>query len=205
MHSTYEYAFRRYFRRCLVIIVIFLFNLHVYFWILRTPHAFSPDIYGAESEYGSPIKPIGRVFIASNHWNTAKAIHDFWGNGLLALVKVLGAQNVYVSIYENGSYDNTKESLRWLDEQLGYLGIDRTIVMEENSHWEQLNNRPTEVKPGWIYSKKKGQFELRRIPVLAGLRNRVLEPLRALQEKGKGNFARVLFLNDVVFTVRHSL
>jgi len=168
---------------------------------LRTPHAFSPNIYSADAEYKSPIKPIGRVFIASNHWNTAKAIHDFWGEALLSLVKTLGAQNVYVSIYENGSYDNSKESLRWLDEQLGNLGVSRTILMEENSHWEQLNDRPTEARSGWIYSKKRAQYELRRIPVLAKLRNRVLEPLQALQAEGKGNFARVLFLNDVVFTV----
>jgi hypothetical protein len=49
---------------------------------------------------------------------------------------------------------------------------------------------------GWIYTSRE-KLELRRIPYLARMRNKVLEPL----ENGNVTFDRVLFLNDVVFSV----
>ena len=191
----------RFLRRFLVTTVIFLINLHVYFLILRKPTAYSPNLDDASSEYGSPPKPIGRVFIASNQWNTARAIRSHWAASLIGLIKALGVQNVYVSIYENGSYDDTKAALAQLDAELERLGVARTILTEENSHSQQLLNKPTEEQEGWIKTPT-GTIEKRRIPILAQLRNRVLEPLQVLQAKGKGNFARVLFLNDVIYSVK---
>jgi hypothetical protein len=52
---------------------------------------------------------------------------------------------------------------------------------------------------GWI-DTPRGKRELRRIPYLSKLRNISLKPLADLALKGI-KFDRILFLNDVVFTV----
>ena len=53
---------------------------------------------------------------------------------------------------------------------------------------------------GWIDTPRVRK-ELRRIPYLSRLRNWTLEPLQELAQQGE-KFDKVLFLNDVVFTVR---
>jgi hypothetical protein len=52
---------------------------------------------------------------------------------------------------------------------------------------------------GWI-DTPRGRKELRRIPYLSRLRNWTLQPLLELARQGE-KFDKVLFLNDVVFSV----
>ena len=55
-------------------------------------------------------------------------------------------------------------------------------------------------KKGWVFTARGERgWELRRIPYLAELRNRVMEPL--LKEARGVKFDKVLWINDVVFTV----
>ncbi|KAF3927388.1 hypothetical protein ABW21_db0205142 [Orbilia brochopaga] len=194
-------------RRVLFAIIFFLLNAHIFFHFLHpdpdpaadtstaalwdyNPYATVPRIHG-----------VGKVYIAANHWISAKILKPYWINGLLLLIQQLGPENVFVSIYENGSWDDTPAMLRELDEILERMGVARRVLIEAITHREQVAELVAQGddKPGWVMTSR-GKKELRRIPVLAKLRNRLLEPLEELQRQGKAGFDRILFLNDVVFT-----
>ncbi|KAF2856691.1 glycosyltransferase family 69 protein [Plenodomus tracheiphilus IPT5] len=125
-----------------------------------------------------------RIYIAAQHWNNARLLRQHWNDALVALVQELGSANVFVSIYESGSYDDTKGALRELDNALEGLG------------------QPSE--HGWVETAD-GQARLRRIPFLARIRNHVFEPLERMTREGEESFDSILFLNDVVFTPRDVL
>lgn len=113
------------------------------------------------------------------------------------LAKHVGPNNIYVSVYESGSWDDSKGALRLLDRRLEELGVQRTIVLDETTHVDELGKAPAST--GWI-DTVRGKKELRRIPYLSELRNRSLKPLAEMALNGV-TFDKVLFLNDVVFTV----
>ncbi|KAL9580770.1 MAG: hypothetical protein Q9212_004296 [Teloschistes hypoglaucus] len=139
--------------------------------------------------------PAQRIFIASIHWNNEAILRSHWNRAVLRLVDHFGAHNVYISILESGSWDDSKVALKWLDGELGRLGVPRTIILDETTHADEIAATPG--SSGWI-DTARGKKELRRIPYLSRLRNRSLQPLDQLVEKGI-RFDRVLFLNDVVF------
>ena len=126
----------------------------------------------------------------------------FWSDALLKLCTFLGPQNVFVSIVESGSQDDTKGALRDLSEELDGIGVENRMTLLENQ-WEQIKGVETipeeGERQGWVHSGWKNQtWEKRRIPALAELRNRAMEPL---VENTKKKWERVLWINDVVFTV----
>lgn len=120
---------------------------------------------------------------------------------MIALSKALGTENVFVSVQESGSWDDSKGALRLLDTELGGLGVSREIILDETTHIEEIGRPPA--GEGWIKTPR-GKTELRRIPYLSRLRNLTLKPLYRLAEEGE-MFDRVVFLNDVAFTVGRSL
>ena len=140
---------------------------------------------------------IERLFIASIHWNNEAILRSHWNRAVLHLVEHFGSENVYVSILESGSWDDSKGALRLLDEELGRWKVDRTIVLDKTTHADEIGATPS--KTGWI-DTARGKKELRRIPYLSRLRNRSLDPLVELADKGI-KFDKILFLNDVVFNV----
>lgn len=161
------------------------------------------------------IPPLGheKIFIASIHWTDELVLRTHWMAAVLDLAKQLGPPNVFVSIYESGSLDNTKGALRELDAQLDNAGIGRRVILDETMRIEVTNQWPAETgwvsmpQDKWVHSSwtewakvPKGKMVPRRIPYLASLRNRVLEPLYQMQESGQ-RFDKILFLNDVAFTV----
>ncbi|KAI9873484.1 MAG: hypothetical protein M1823_007909, partial [Watsoniomyces obsoletus] len=126
-----------------------------------------------------------------------------WGEALLKLIETLGADNVYVSIYESGSLDNTKDVLKYLDDKLVQYQIRHTITLDPTTHEDEIKAGPFDEagnpRSGWVLPPggTEGK-EIRRIPYLARLRNLAFQPL--LTEKGKGRtYDKILFLNDVVF------
>lgn len=119
---------------------------------------------------------------------------------MLDLVEYFRPQNVYISVYESGSWDESKDALRALDDGLGERGVQRTIILNETTHADEMRQPNGE---GWIETTR-GRKELRRIPYLSKLRNLSLKPLTELAVEGV-KFDKVLFLNDVVFTVRFLL
>ena len=144
-----------------------------------------------------------KIFICAQFWTNAYVIHTRWGEALLNLIDGLGADNVYLSIYESGSLDNTKEILAYLDSKLAEKNIARTVTLDPETHEDVINAGPYDDKgdprPGWVLppSGSEGK-EIRRIPYLAKTRNLSIQPL--IEEKRKGRtYDKVLFLNDVVF------
>jgi hypothetical protein len=59
---------------------------------------------------GAPPPPRNtkRIYIAAQHWNSAHVLRSHWNAALSTLVQELGTDNVFVSIYESGSYDDTE-------------------------------------------------------------------------------------------------
>lgn len=135
-----------------------------------------------------------KIFIASIHWNNEPILRSKWNLAVLDLVDYFGVENVYVSIYESGSWDDSKGALRVLENELEKKGVRRTVRLSETTHADELKQPATD---GWIQTPR-GKKELRRIPYLSKLRNLALEPLSDLSDGTK--FDKVLFLNDVVFT-----
>jgi len=165
----------------------------VYYQIARSQREFEAQ----ETTLHSPT----RVFIASLHWNNENILRTDWNKGVIDLVKALGEENVFVSVYESGSWDDSKGALRELDGQLAKLGVGRKIVLDDTTHEELLQSSPG--SEGWIKVQSgelSGRNAPRRIPYLSRLRNLSLQPLLELAENGT-RFDHVLFLGDVVFNV----
>ncbi|ODM20015.1 hypothetical protein SI65_05001 [Aspergillus cristatus] len=151
------------------------------------------------AEYQDHAMPLSaRIFIASIHWNDEEVLRSHWNNAVLDLVRALGPDRVFLSIYESGSYDNTKGAIRELDADLEDLGVPRKVVLSDVTHEDDIQVPDMEKGEGWI-DTDEGERELRRIPYLARLRNQSLQPLEELARDGVV-FDSVLFLNDVVFT-----
>ena len=141
--------------------------------------------------------PTPTVYVASIFWNSAWILHTSWNSAILDLADKLGAANIYISIYESGSWDESKQMLRQLQDVLITRGIRHRIILDETSHEDDIARPPA--AEGWIKTPR-GKTELRRIPYLSRLRNKTLEPLAELAANGT-TFDKVLFLNDIAFTV----
>ncbi|KAI5461790.1 cryptococcal mannosyltransferase 1-domain-containing protein [Mariannaea sp. PMI_226] len=140
-----------------------------------------------------------RVYIASPHWNNERILRDSWNQGVLDLVTAFGSNNVFVSVYESGSWDGSKNALKELDQALKDLGVQRNITLDNTTHDDEIASPPSSPGNGWVKTPR-GRIERRRIPYLARLRNLSLQPLREMAEHGI-MFDYVLFLGDVVFSV----
>ncbi|KAL1928523.1 hypothetical protein VTP01DRAFT_2879 [Rhizomucor pusillus] len=116
------------------------------------------------------------IFVAANLRNNARILRN-WIKQVELLVKWAGPSRVFVSIYENGSRDETKAILKEWEEQLSKKNIAHRIVTEDAS-------------------SIKG---VRRIPRLANIRNKALEPFEP------GKYDRLLFLNDISFRVEDAI
>jgi hypothetical protein len=144
-----------------------------------------------------------KLYIASIHWNDGPLLSAHWIPALLNFIREYGASNLYISILESGSWDETKSLLRSLDSELERLGVERSIILEDRTHEDEVNKVPEEGEKGWIWGTR-GKKEMRRIPYLAAARNRAMGPLREMSQKAgkeKRLFDRVIWLNDVIFTV----
>lgn len=189
-HRSYSFTIRRFPRSIALRFLIFFLLL----W--DSLNAVSLHInQQVASNAPSPRRNAKRIYIAAQHWNTARILRSHWNAALHALVQELGIDNVFVSIYESGSYDDTKDALRELDSALGELQVKRNIVLSDISHADEISRQPAD--HGWIKTPS-GETELRRIPFLASIRNNIFKALEALRKQGE-EFDTILFLNDVVF------
>ena len=146
----------------------------------------------------SDLKDIRSVYIASTQWNSGNLLQDHWIPSLLQIVKDLKAANieVFVSIYENGSWDSTKSTLDQLRQTLGNLGIANRITLDDKSH--EYIIALNESNSGWL--RTAYGTEMRRIPYLANVRNEALKPLHEMTVAGE-RFDKLIFVNDVIFSV----
>lgn len=191
------YLFRRYFRGFLLFLTACLL-----LDIILTVHASRPAPQASTSTDTKHEK----IYIASLHWNGQKLIHDYWAPAVLDLVRHFGKDNVYVSILAGGSLDGAEGALWELDLELERLGVERNVEIREQTHADEVNRVPEEGEEGWVMTRR-GKKELRRIPYLAGLRNRAMEKLKDLAERSenKRRFDKILWLNDVIFNTQDVL
>ena len=147
---------------------------------------------------GQELTGVRNVYLASSQWNSGKLLEEHWVPSLLQLISDLREANVsvFVSIYENGSWDSTKSVLQQLRQTLETSGVQHSVNIDDTSH-EQIiaRNASSSGCLDTAYGK-----EMRRIPYLASVRNEALKPLSTLSESGT-NFDKILYINDVVFSV----
>jgi hypothetical protein len=143
-------------------------------------------------------RPQERVYIAALHWMTGDVVRDSWADGVVRLTETFGADNVFVSVYESGSWDDTKDGLRVLEAELEGRGVPHRIELSDETHQDELDRALAE---GDYIEGPDGEKRVRRIPYMARIRNHVLDDLLALSDSGV-HFDKVLFLGDVVFSVR---
>jgi hypothetical protein len=196
---TYSRWFRLGLLLCVVAIILDLF-------LLIAIHVPIPKLAVEDSDLPAAINITERIYIASLAWNDEGILREYWIPALLDLVSHCEKGNIYVSILESGSWDGTKDALRGLDTELEKLGVERSVVLSDKTHEDEINRVPVEVEKGWIWSTR-GKIEMRRLPFLARTRNAAMEKLRELAvrsdaEGGSRTFDRVLWLNgDVIFRV----
>lgn len=140
-----------------------------------------------------------KIFVAGMHWNSEWILREAWMPAVVDLINAIGRDNVFISIHESGSWDNTKAALRLLEDHLGKYNVPRRIIMDDTTHIDEISNPPATAGNGWVETPN-GDVERRRIPWLSNLRNLVLEPLYEQQKAGIV-YDKILFLNDVVFSV----
>lgn len=171
----------------------------IFFWSLSEVMFVRRHLYQAPGDmlgiYGETSRE--KIFLASTHWNNEAILRSHWNTAVLNLVEYLGADDVFVSIVESGSWDDAKGALTELDIELEKTGIQRSIIMNDTTHADEIAGRPG--TQGWI-TTPRGEKEPRRIPYLSRVRNPSLEPLKELAAKGV-RYDKVLFLKDVVSSV----
>jgi hypothetical protein len=167
-------------------------------WNLVELHLILRRISATDIIYREQPRRHERIYIAMVNWNNEYILRSHLGKAITELAWKLGPDNVYISIYESGSYDNTKGALVELDAELERLNVPRNITLSPITHEDEIAAPPK--REGWVVTPQ-GKKELRRIPYLSRVRNYSLEPLHELAKQGI-HFDKILFLNDVVFTVR---
>jgi alpha-1,3-mannosyltransferase len=128
----------------------------------------------------SPLRQSGnadghKYFFAINLYNSFDVIPDLFAT-LFRAAAVLGFQNVFVSIYENGSTDQTKALLRIFDALSRSVGL-RVVIRTSR--------------------RTRGAFN-HRIEYLAEVRNAAFSPLFELREEQDETFDSIVFMNDIL-------
>lgn len=195
LSSGHRLMLRRVLRTKWLRVALVIFAVVNFFDVMRIHNRIKQD----ELQSREPTHRKGeRIYIASMHFNDAELVKEHWSDALLQLIDVIGAENTFVSIFESGSWDDTKTHLAALDHELEARGVPRRVELGEISHETAMKEGPQDGE-GWIQTPRNKK-ELRRIPFLSKLRNKTLQDLREQEKKGV-HFDKVLFLNDVVFTV----
>jgi alpha-1,3-mannosyltransferase len=137
-----------------------------WFGLYPRPNAnIQPDLGGDGHKY----------FFAINLHNSFNIIPDLF-SALFRVAAILGYHNVFISIYENGSTDQTKALLRIFDALTRSAGIRIAIRTSPRA---------------------RGKFT-HRIEYLAEVRNAALTPLHELRESRNEYFDSIVFMNDVL-------
>jgi len=116
-----------------------------------------------------------KYFFAINLYNSFDVIPDLFAT-LFRSAAILGYHNVFVSIYENGSNDQTKALLRIFDALARTVGL-RVIISTS--------------------MRTRGAFN-HRIEYLAEVRNAAMVPLHELRDNANEVFDSIIFMNDIL-------
>ncbi|KAJ7367719.1 cryptococcal mannosyltransferase 1-domain-containing protein [Mycena albidolilacea] len=107
------------------------------------------------------------------------AVLPYWIKEVTKVIHYLGPDNVFVSIVESNSGDNSAELLEDFDRILKTMGVKRRVLTRDTSIERPPSQLMQETAPP-------------RITFLAAVRNLVMEPL--VQH---GGYTRVVFSNDI--------
>lgn len=118
-------------------------------------------------------------FFSANFYNSQDILPAFFDQ-FLQLSDYLGRDNVYISIYESNSHDNTKDLLHHFDDALTRLSIPHTVIADDSTQ-----------KPFFVGNE--------RINYLASVRNLTLAPLTRQLDERFNHFDKIVFLNDVFY------
>jgi hypothetical protein len=77
---------------------------------------------------------------------------------LLDMVRVLGRDNVFNSVYDSGSWDNSKCALTELDLLLENYGVERNINLSNTTHLDEM--AVLDRAAGWVITLE-GKREIR--------------------------------------------
>ncbi|KAJ7259145.1 cryptococcal mannosyltransferase 1-domain-containing protein [Mycena haematopus] len=143
---------------------------------LPIDHRFKADVELANrvpkpGGYGTGEK----IYIAAMFYNNGGVL-PYWITEITKLIYYLGPENVFVSIVESNSGDNTADLLEAFDKTLATMEVKRRILTHDTSI-----ERPADMGTAPP-----------RIKFLAAVRNLAMEPL--VQH---GGYTRVIFSNDV--------
>ncbi|KLO09995.1 capsular associated protein [Schizopora paradoxa] len=116
-----------------------------------------------------------KYFFAINLYNSFDIIPDLLAT-LFRVGAILGYQNVFVSIYENGSSDQTPALLKVFDALMHSVGM-RVVIRSSN--------------------RKRG-VHAHRIEYLAEVRNSAMTPLIELRDSENEYFDSIVFMNDIL-------
>jgi alpha-1,3-mannosyltransferase len=134
---------------------------------------------GSEGDFVPPTRDrppdSHKYFFAINLYNSFDIIPDLFAT-LFRVSSILGFQNVYVSIYENGSTDQTKALLRIFDALCRSVGLRVKIQTS---------------------MRTRGAFN-HRIEYLAEVRNAAFVPLHELRNTENEYFDSIIFMNDIL-------
>ena len=199
---------RRLLWRCLNILLTIIGFLLVVTPIFNPSYSTRPDHYTGSNPKNE------RVFIAANIIDS-NLIRGAWGKAVLELIDIIGNGNVFLSIYENDSGEDTKEALREFSAKvkcehssLGCAPTDRTGDKAIVSSHIDVDSLPK-------FQILPNEKRTKRLAYLAKVRNHALDPLDAppsrdavkrsnstARSADAAAFDRLLFLNDVVFSPR---
>ncbi|SCZ88408.1 BZ3500_MvSof-1268-A1-R1_Chr2-1g04391 [Microbotryum saponariae] len=133
-------------------------------------------IFHSDSRNGGKGMSQGhKYYFAINLYNSFDIIPDLFSN-MFRVSAILGYNNVFISVYENGSSDQTKALLRVFDALCRSVGLR---VMIRSSQ------------------RRRGAFA-HRIEYLAEVRNAALVPLQELRDATGEVFDSIIFMNDVL-------
>ncbi|KAI9513522.1 CAP59-like protein [Russula earlei] len=116
-----------------------------------------------------------KYFFAINLYNSFEIIPDLFAT-LFRVSAFLGYHNVFISIYENGSTDQTKALLRIFDALARSVGLRVTIRTSQRT---------------------RGAFN-HRIEYLAEVRNAAFVPLHEQRNSENEYFDTIIFMNDIL-------
>ena len=163
-----------------------------------------------------------KYFIAANFYNSESILSSFFIE-LMYLIDSLGHDRCFVSIWENGSTDGTKNMLRNFEEHLNKLKVQNHIVTENASLIELCQQAGADecLTPHMFAHGVRDATASTRIAMMALFRNKPFEPLRqfytAVREEAPGmesggstvrdffasdaalDQTKVLFFNDIYF------
>jgi hypothetical protein len=122
----------------------------------------------------STNSPAEKIFIAAMFYNNENII-PYWSDSIIKAIHYLGPDNVFVSVVESRSEDQSPALLQQLDDRLDAMHVQRRILTQDT-----------------VIAKPNHATEIQRVQFLSALRNRVLEPLVE-----NGGYDKVIFSNDI--------